>query len=156
MIVKTTQQHQAALLAITEASGKFDADSLAYVADTLDAHWTNPQQAIWLTALADEQPVGVAYCAPEPVTNGTWNLLMLWVKDGFEGKGFGRALVSGVEDELRERGARLLIVETSQLPDFEPARKFYQNYGFKLEAEVKDFFDVGDNKLIYIKELIRN
>ena len=156
MIVKTTQQHQAALLAITEASGKFDADSLAYVADTLDAHWANPQQAIWLTALADEQPIGVAYCAPEPVTNGTWNLLMLWVKDGFEGKGFGRALVSGVEDELRERGARLLIVETSQLPDFEPARKFYQNYGFKLEAEVKDFFDVGDNKLIYIKELIRN
>ena len=156
MIVKTTQQHQAALLAIIEASGKFDADSLAYVADTLDAHWANPQQAIWLTALDDEQPIGVAYCAPEPVTNGTWNLLMLWVKDGFEGKGFGRALVSGVEDELRERGARLLIVETSQLPDFEPARKFYQNYGFKLEAEVKDFFDVGDNKLIYIKELIRN
>ena len=152
MIVKTEKHHKTPLLAIIEASGQFDADGLAYTASTLNAYLENSADAIWLTALADEeQPVGVAYCAPEPVTNGTWNLLMLWMQEGFVGKGLGKAIVSEIENELRNRGARLLIVETSQLPDFELARKFYQSYGFKLEAEVKDFFDVGDNKLIYTK-----
>lgn len=150
MIVKTEKEHRASLLAIIEASGQFDSDGLSYVASTLDAHFENPNEAIWLTAV-DDDPVGVAYCAPEPVTSGTWNLLMLWMKDGFEGKGFGKAIVSEVETLLNERQARLLIVETSQLPEFESARAFYENYGFKLEAEVKNFFDAGDNKLIYTK-----
>ena len=153
MIVKTTQQHRAPLLAIIKASGKFDADGLAYVASTLDAYLANSEDAIWLTALANAAPVGVAYCIPEPITDGTWNLLMLWLQEGFAGKGFGRALVAEVENELLNRNARLLIVETSQLPDFEPARKFYQNYGFQFAAEVKDFFAAGDNKLIYTKPL---
>ena len=156
MIIKTSPQHKQPLLAIIEASGQFDADGLAYVADTLDAHWDNPQQAIWLTAIDTEQPVGVAYCAPEPVTDGTWNLLMLWLQDGFAGQGFGKALVAEIEKELRARSARLLIVETSQLPEFERARKFYQSYGFQLAAEVKDFFAVGDNKLIYSYRLPRD
>ena len=103
--------------------------------------------------MANAAPIGVAYCIPEPITDGTWNLLMLWLQEGFLGKGFGNALVSEIEKQLIERNARLLIVETSQLPDFERARKFYQNYGFQLAAEVKDFFAAGDNKLIYTKAL---
>ena len=153
MIVKTTQQHRASLLAIIEASGQFDVDGLAHVASTLDAYLANSEDAIWLTALANAAPIGVAYCIPEPITDGTWNLLMLWLQEGFLGKGFGNALVSEIEKQLIERNARLLIVETSQLPDFERARKFYQNYGFQLAAEVKDFFAAGDNKLIYTKAL---
>lgn len=155
MIVNTEKEHRASLLAIIKASGQFDSDALSHVASTLDAHFENPTDAIWLTAL-DGEPVGVAYCAPEPVTSGTWNLLLLWMKDGFEGKGFGKAVVSEVEKILRERKARLLIVETSQLPEFESARTFYNNYGFQLEAEVKNFFDAGDNKLIYTKPMVGN
>ena len=111
--------------------------------------------AIWLTAI-DYEPVGVAYCALEPVTSGTWNLRMLWVKEGFEGRGFGKQLVSELEKRLQAVKARLLIVETSQLPEFEAARAFYEKYGFDLEAEVKDFFDAGDNKLIYTKSVNQN
>ena len=99
------------------------------------------------------QPIGVAYCSPEPVTAGIWNLRLLWIKEEFRGRGYGKALVAKVENELSTRHARLLIVETSQLPEFESARKFYENYGFKREAEVKDFFDEGDHKLIYTKRV---
>lgn len=152
MIIRTTEQHKEALSSILSASGQFDADSLAYVMETLDSHLENPETEVWFTALEDE-PVGFAYCAPEPVTSGTWNLLMLWTKDGYQGKGFGSALVSSVEKELAKRDARLLIVETSQLPEFETARSFYEKCGFRFEAEVKNFFAQGDNKLIYTKPI---
>ncbi|MCH2038273.1 MAG: GNAT family N-acetyltransferase [Rickettsiales bacterium] len=119
---------------------------------TLDSHLEKPGEEIWLTSMEDE-PVGFAYCAPEPVTIGTWNLLMLWTKEGFEGKGYGKSLVSAVENELKQKGARLLIVETSQLPEFEVARLFYEKYGFTFEAKITNFFDEGDNKLIYTKSI---
>lgn len=150
MITKTTKEHKEELQRILTASGQFDADSITYTLEALDNHLENPDSEIWFTALENE-PVGFAYCAPEPVTSGTWNLLMLWTKEGYEGKGFGRSLVSAVEAELKNRGARLLIVETSQLPEFETARAFYEKYGFTFEAEVENFFAEGDNKLIYTK-----
>ena len=153
MITNTIADHRDPLLAIIRDSGQFDDDGLAHVAHTLDAHLTEPGTAIWLTAIDGTEPVGVAYCAPEPVTIGTWNLLMLWMKEGFEGKGFGRQLVTGVEQRLAQNGARLLIVETSQLDEFATARRFYTDAGFVLEAEIKDFFDKGDNKLVYTKPL---
>lgn len=150
MITKTTNEHKEELERILAASGQFDANSIDYTLDTLDKHLESPDYEIWFTALENE-PVGFAYCAPEPVTSGTWNLLMLWTKEGYEGKGFGKSLVSAVEAELKSRNARLLIVETSQLPEFETARAFYEKYGFEFEAEVKNFFAEGDNKLIYTK-----
>ena len=155
MISRTAEEHREALLTIIKNSGQFDEDGLVHVKTTLDAHLENPEEAIWFTAI-DDVPVGVAYCAPEPVTSGTWNLLMLWMKDGYEGRGFGKELVSHVENEIRNRQARLLIVETSQLPDFSSARAFYEKCGFNLEAEVKDFFAAGDNKLIYTKAVQKN
>jgi hypothetical protein len=48
---------------------------------------------------------------------------------------------------------RLLIVETSGLPEFEVARAFYSNCGFTQEARVCNFFAEGDDKLIYTKAL---
>jgi GNAT superfamily N-acetyltransferase len=141
-----------AVLRIIMDSGQFDDDGLAYVESTLDAHLAEDSGALWLTA-DDGEPVGVSYCNPEPVTSGTWNLLMLWTRKDREGQGFGAALVAETERRLREKGARLLIVETSGLPDFEVARAFYAKCGFIHEATIKDFFAAGESKLVYTKPI---
>jgi hypothetical protein len=93
---------------------------------------------LWFTA-DDGEPVGVAYCAPEAVTDGTWNLLMLWTRPDRSGRGFGSALVGYVEKALIERRARLLIVETSGLPDFETARAFIVNAALQTKLELETF-----------------
>jgi ribosomal protein S18 acetylase RimI-like enzyme len=141
-----------AILEIIEESGQFDADGLAHVQDTLDQHLAGDGPAIWLTA-DDGEPVGVAYCAPELVASGTWNLLMLWTRPDRQGKGHGAALVKQMEHELHCRAARLLIVETSGLSAFTPARAFYAKCGFAHEATIKNFFAAGDDKLVFTKSL---
>lgn len=152
MIQETTVAHKEKLLSIIRDSGQFDEGGLEYVKETMEAHFTQPGDALWYTACENE-PVGVAYCAPEAVTSGTWNLLMLWVENGLEGKGIGSSLVSKIEHVLAEKGARLLIVETSGLDEFKAARSFYEKSGFELEGQIKNFFDAGDDKLIYTKAL---
>ena len=155
-MIRTTKDTDAqAIIEIVERSGQFDADGLAYVRDVLDQHLTGAGAGFWLTA-DDGAPVGVAYCAPEAVTDGTWNLLMLWTREDRHRTGLGSALVAGVEEELRRRAARLLIVETSGLPAFAPARAFYAKSGFAHEATIKNFFAAGDDKLVLTKAVAEN
>ena len=152
MIRNTEHADMSAILAIVHGSGQFDSDSLAHVQRTLEGHLTGAGDGVWLTA-DDGEPVGVAYCAPEAVTVGTWNLLMLWTREDRHRSGHGSALVRHVERELEHRGARLLIVETSGLPAFAAARAFYTKYGFEHEATIRDFFAEGDAKLVFTKQV---
>jgi ribosomal protein S18 acetylase RimI-like enzyme len=137
-------------MSIIESSGQFDADGIAHVNRTLEQYLNGESADMWLTA-DDSEPVAVAYCAAEAVTDGTWNLLMLWTRKDREGQGHGAALVKKVEHDLAARGARLLIVETSGLPAFETARAFYSKCGFQQEARIKDFFAAGDDKIVFTK-----
>lgn len=152
MIRATTKDDAGPILALVEASGQFDEDGLEHVRHTLQMHFEAPGPEVWLTA-DDGEVVGVAYCMPEPVTRGTWNLLMLWTRDDRRGQGHGSALVEHLERILETRQARLLIVETSGTPEFEGSREFYARIGFTEEARIKDFFDAGDDKIVLTKTI---
>jgi ribosomal protein S18 acetylase RimI-like enzyme len=154
MIRATVNGDSTALMQIIESSGQFDADSLEHVTGTLHEYLAGKSDGLWFTA-DDGEPVGVAYCAPEAVTNGTWNLLMLWTRKDKSSQGHGKALVGHVESQLARQAARLLIVETSGLAEFEVARSFYIKCGFVQEARVRNFFADGDDKLIYTKSIGR-
>jgi ribosomal protein S18 acetylase RimI-like enzyme len=78
---------------------------------------------------------------------------MLWTRRDREGQSHGSALVNHVENALNERSVRLLIVETSGLPDFAGARSFYDKCGFTQEARIRNFFAAGDDKIVYTKSL---
>lgn len=152
MIRNTNATDTDALMEIVKSSGQFDDDSLVYVKNTLHEYLEGESSGLWYTA-DDGEPVGVAYCAPEPVTQGTWNLLMLWTRKDRSHQGHGSGLVAHVERELRDRQVRLLIVETSGLPEFETARHFYGKCGFTPEATIRNFFAPGDDKIVYTKSL---
>jgi len=152
MIRQTLKEDSGAILQMIGDSGQFDEEGLAHVQQILTKYLAGESHEIWLTA-DDAEPVGVAYCAPEAVAPGVWNLLMLWTRPDRHSRGHGTALLQEVERLLRERKARLLIVETSSLPDFVPARKFYANYGFVHEATIKNYFAEGDDKLVFTKTI---
>ena len=49
--------------------------------------------------------------------------------------------------------ARLLLVETSSHIDFSAARAFYTKQGFVNEAIIRNYYDVGEDKLIFTKNI---
>ena len=53
------------------------------------------------------------------MTLGTWNMYLIAVHPAHQRRGLGAALARCVEDTLVDRGGRLLLVETSGLPEFE-------------------------------------
>ncbi|MFN0181148.1 MAG: GNAT family N-acetyltransferase [Gemmatimonadales bacterium] len=108
---------------------------------------------LWFASGTDEL-AGVLYCTREPMTDGTWNVLMLIVSADAHGNGHGRALMQHVEAELRSKGARLVIVETSGASGFERARAFYPQCGYTEEARLRNFYAAGDDKVVFTKALV--
>ncbi len=140
-----------ALKALIESSGLFPPDMLD---DMLAPYFQQVQASphFWLTD--DENgPVAVAYYAAERMTEGTWNLYLIAVHPQHQGKGRGSALLRQVEAELTERGERVLLVETSGLPEFGRTRAFYHGNGYNEEARIRDFYQAGEDKVIFRKVL---
>jgi ribosomal protein S18 acetylase RimI-like enzyme len=89
---------------------------------------------------------------PTPCTVGTWDLYWMAVDPGLQGSGVGTALLQEMESRLRGR-ARLVVVETAGRPDYLPTRRFYESRGYVAAARIADFYEPGDDLVIYTKRL---
>ncbi|MGB3293677.1 MAG: hypothetical protein WBB01_11880 [Phormidesmis sp.] len=77
-------------------------------------------------------------------------LLLLGVS---KGEIVGTEILQYIEKMLRDHGTSLLIVETSGSEEIEPAQAFYRKNGFEQEAQIRNFYSAGDNKLVFCKAL---
>lgn len=136
-----------AALALVVAVDLFPPDLLPEMAEPF---LSQASDELWWIA---DDGKGLAYAAPERLTDGTWNLLLLAVDPGLQRQGLGRALVAAVVEALGKAGGRLLIVETSGTPEFAGTQKFYRRLGFHREARIRDFYGPGDDKLIFTQAM---
>ena len=70
-----------------------------------------------------------------------------------QGNGFGGAIAEHLETELKKRGQRILIAETSGTDAFAQTREFYRKNGYSEEARIRDFWAAGDDKVVFWKSL---
>lgn len=88
-----------------------------------------------------------------PMTERCWDLYWLAVAPAFARQGVGLGLVSYMEKIIAEAQGRQIHVDTSSLPAYLPACRLYGKVGFTLRARLADFYRVGADKLIYVKDL---
>ncbi|MBE1302084.1 MAG: GNAT family N-acetyltransferase [Alteromonadaceae bacterium] len=126
-----------------------------YLDEMVTEYFDDSSQELWFVAEHnDGQALSIAYCAPEQMTQGTWNLLLIAVAKSEQGQGIGAQLISAIENKLKQLAARILLVETSGLPDFQLTRQFYPKTGFKQVASIPEFYDQGDDKIVFWKSLV--
>ena len=104
-------------------------------------------------AFDGERLLGYACSGPTPATEGTFDLYWLAVDAAAQGKGIGKRLVREVERELRDRGARMLLVETSSRPDYSNTRAFYARCGYTEAARIRDFYAPADDRIMLTTRL---
>ena len=154
MIRPATPEDTDALIALANASGLFQPHELEEVGGMLAAHFDGELGPGHHWDVDDDDGLaGVAYYAPEPFTDGVWNLYMLVVDPGRQGSGRGAALVRHVEETVAAEGARVLLIETSGLDSFERTRTFYHKCGYDEEARIRDYYGSGDDKVVFWKSM---
>ena len=143
-----------AVVALVVAAKLFSADEAGVVRALLDGYTSAPDDGH--SGVVDEVDgcvVGVAYYQPRGPADRLWDLTMIAVEPGSQGGGRGRALLRHVEDELSDRGQRLLVVETSSTDQYDRARDFYRTCGYLEEARIRDYWQDGDDLVVFTKRL---
>lgn len=97
--------------------------------------------------------VGYACFGATPCTLGTFDLYWIAVDKARQGLGIGKTLVRAVEDAVRADGGRLVLIETGGKPSYAAQRAFYAAAGYVEVARVPDFYEDGDDRVIYRKKL---
>ncbi|MGB3639322.1 MAG: GNAT family N-acetyltransferase [Rivularia sp. (in: cyanobacteria)] len=145
------------IMNLAEAIGMFEGEELEVLGGMLAGYFEGSlgEGHSWVVC-DDDGAVGVAYFAPEQYASGVYNLYFIAVHPKHQGKGYGSAIVNHVEKTLTEKAERLLLVETSGLPNFELTRKFYRKQGYEEEARIREFYKAGDDKIIFRKALVNS
>jgi GNAT superfamily N-acetyltransferase len=102
----------------------------------------------------ENRAVGYVCCGPTPCTSGTFDLYWIAVDPTRQGNGVGKQLLKQAEKFVLEKGARLMLIETSSTADYDNTRYFYLNNGYQQLAVVPDFYRPGDDKIIYGKTFV--
>ncbi|WP_439621407.1 GNAT family N-acetyltransferase [Gemmata sp.] len=155
MIRPVTPADTDALVRLTAATGFFkplELDALREVLD--DYHAANETDGHRAFAWDEGgRLLGYVYHAPTPMTDRSWHLYWIAVDPSQQGRGLGGKMLAFAEDDIRGHEGRLLIIETSTTPHYEPTRRFYLKYGYTHAASVPDFYADGDGMAVFTKHL---
>jgi ribosomal protein S18 acetylase RimI-like enzyme len=150
-IRKVTQQDINGLKEVLDSSELFPSE---YLDDMIADYFNNPAtEEIWFAATDSNMITAFGYCTPEKLTDGTFNLLAIAVRKECQRKGIGKRLMGFIEQLLKENNKRLLIVETSSDEQFDLTRKFYLRLDYLPIAVIKDFWQEGEDKIVFWKKL---
>lgn len=141
--------HVAALAEIADAT-LFPGEMLP---DLISPFLNGAEDQLWITALRDDVPVGFSFTRAEELAEAVWNMKALAVAEVAQRNGFGRGLVAATEDFVRDRGGRLLVVDTSSDVAQIPAVAFYQSVGYRVEGVLRDFWAEGEDRITLAKRV---
>ncbi len=140
------------------SSGKFTEEEVRTALELVDEALEKGEESgyvIRLLEMEKGQPAVQGYVCygPTPLTQGVYDLYWIVTDPAVQGRGFGRRLIEYAEGDIKRRGGRLLLIETSSQEAYGATIRFYKKAGYKLEARIKNFYRIGDDKLVFSKEL---
>jgi ribosomal protein S18 acetylase RimI-like enzyme len=143
------------IIHLARQASVFNEEEIATVEELVGDYITKGDASYYrfLSCRQNGRVLGFTCYSPRWLTQGTFDLCWICSAPGAQRQGVGGALIRQTEEAIRARGGRLLLVETSSRPEYEPARRFYESRGYRREAVVADFYAEGDSLVLYSKRL---
>ena len=141
--------------AILHAAGLFNEGEIKVALEVVDVYLFQEGQVdyqVFTTAWKD-RVAGYVCFGLNAMTVGVFELYWIAVDPSFQVIGIGSGLMNFVESESARQGGRKIAVETSSRRDYRHTLDFYHRRGYRDEARVSDYYTVGDDKIILIKDL---
>lgn len=141
--------HRSRIEEIVRSTGVFSDEEIGVALEVFDA----ATDYEFIGAFEADQLVGYVCFGATPSTDRTFDLYWIAVHPDSQRSGIGGVLMSEVERVLRDRRARLVIVETSSRDDYSATRRFYMKRGFQETARLRDFYAPGDDRIVLTKRV---
>ncbi len=138
---------------ILMATDAFTTAEVAVAMELLEIVIKEPEQRDYEVAVAEAlgKVAGYVLFGQVAATVGSFDLYWIAVDPAAQGTGVGQRLIEHVEEEVRQRGGRMVCLETSSQGGYSRTRSFYEKAGYLLESRIRDFYKPGDDRLTYVK-----
>lgn len=158
MLVRPLQaSDRAAVLDIVTRVGNFTSEEIGVAIELVDEWLADGEASGYIAYVLDEPESqrsgvrGYVCFGPAPMTDGTYDLYWIAVDPDDQGRGFGVRLLAAVEDEVKARSGRLLLIETASQASYAATARFYERAGYTIVSRIEDFYRKGDDKLVFAK-----
>lgn len=113
----------------------------------------NPDQTDYNIFVYEEDGKILGYhcTGKRPLTDAVYDLYWIVADPEHSGKGIGKNLLEHAENFVKERKGRWILAETSSKDSYLSTQSFYLRNNYTILSEIKDFYTVGDNLLIFGK-----
>jgi len=155
VIRRAEQRDREAVLELVRRTAVFQPHELEIAREVLDDALRDGPGGHYQSWVLDAGGVvaGWVCFGPTPCTAGTFDIYWIAVDPACQGRGYGRRLLDHAEREIAARGGTLCVLETSGRPAYRATRGFYERCGYRLEAEIADYYAPNDPLNIYVKRL---
>jgi len=156
MIRPMSRSDKTVIMELIAATEFFRPDEVLVAEELIDVYLNHPDQndyGIVVTENEEHEVTGYMTWGPTAMTIGTYDLYWMAVSPKHQGHGYGRRLVVWLEAKVAELKGRLIIIETSSTPRYESTRRFYLGLGYRETARIPDYYQPGDDRVIYIKHV---
>ena len=137
------------------ATARFTEEEVRCAMELVEEWLTRPEKGDYIVQVVESagEVAGYVCYGPTPLTDGVYDLYWIAVDPRFQGQGFGQVLLRFVENEVRRREGRMLLIETSSKDSYGPTLRFYERSGYDEISRIKDFYRIEDDKLVFCKRL---
>ncbi len=90
---------------------------------------------------------------PTPVAPGMFDLYWIAVDPDCQERGVGSTLIGFLEEGMKARGGRMILAETSTIPQYEKTQRFYVKNGFREVAKIPDYYHSGNDRITFCRRL---
>ncbi|MEL7588332.1 MAG: GNAT family N-acetyltransferase [Prolixibacteraceae bacterium] len=140
------------LLESTGVFYDFEIDVALEITDTFLSHG-EASGYFFYVAEQDEEVIAYINFGPTPCTRASWDIYWMAVTKDLQGHGLGKILIKMAEDRITAMKGENIWIETSSRAEYLPTRQFYVKTAYTPVSELHDFYDRGDNKVIFVKYL---
>jgi ribosomal protein S18 acetylase RimI-like enzyme len=144
---------------ILENAGNFTPEEVGTALELIDEWLELGEHSGYLTYVLESvseggtEMLGYVCFGPTPLTESTYDLYWIAVDKSKHRGGVGKRLLKFAEEEMVRRGGQLLLVETSSQETYGGTIQFYEKSAYELVGKIKDYYKLGDDKLIFAKRL---
>ncbi len=132
----------------------FTDEEIAVAVELMDEFLSKGEESgyeIYSAVAENDEVIGYICFGKRPLTLATFDIYWIAVKPSLHGGGIGKSLIKFAEQKIKEKGGKLILVETSSQEKYQKTRLFYKSCGYEEVARIKDFYKPNDDLIIFAK-----
>jgi len=153
MIRKLLSKDREQLVKIVQGIDNFNEEEKKVAIELIDEAVSNPNHEYYNVYVFenDGKILGYHCIGKRALTDGVYDLYWIVVNPNSQNTGVGKKLLSHIEEFVKERNGRWILAETSSKESYNATRNFYFRNNYSIVAEIKDFYTIKDNLVVFGK-----